>query len=209
MPTNKLAELPFNIKDLKGFLAEDEGRALYDAAKKASKIGPCLEIGSYCGKSTVYLGVACKEENNILYAVDHHSGSEEHQPGEEYHDPDLYDERTGLMDSFREFRRVMRLAKLEKNVIPIVSDSSLVASKWTTPLGMVFIDGGHSLSSAMTDFNSWKNYIAVGGILAIHDIFPNPEDGGQAPFTIWKQAIKSGLFKKLSTINSLGLLRRI
>ena len=208
MPTNKLEVLPFNIKDLKGFLAEDEGKALYNSAKKVSKIGPCLEIGSYCGKSTVYLGVACKEENNILYAVDHHSGSEEHQPGEEYHDPDLFDERTGLMDSFREFRRVMRLAKLEKNVIPIVSDSSLVASKWTTPLGMVFIDGGHSLSSAMTDFNSWKNYIAVGGILAIHDIFPNPEDGGQAPFTIWKQAIKSGLFKELSTINSLGLLRR-
>jgi len=209
MLTNKINELPFNIKDLKGFLAEDEGMALYDLAKKISKIGPCLEIGSYCGKSTVYLGVACKEKNNILYAIDHHSGSEEHQPGEEYHDPDLYDKKTGLMDSFQEFRSVIRLAKLENNVIPIVSYSSLVASKWTTPLGMVFIDGGHSLSSAMTDYNSWKEHIAIGGILAIHDIFLNPDDGGQAPYTIWNQAKKSGLFEVLPTINTLGLLRRI
>ena len=209
MLTDKLNQLPFNIKDLKGFLADDEGKALYDLAKKTSKIGPCLEIGSYCGKSTVYLGVACKEENNILYAVDHHSGSEEHQPGEEYHDPDLYDERSGLVDSFQEFRRVMRSAKLEHNVIPIVSYSSLVASKWTTSLGMVFIDGGHSLSAAMTDYNSWKDHIAIGGILAIHDIFPDPEDGGQAPFAIWKLARESGLFEVLPTINTLGLLRRI
>ncbi len=204
-PTPKL---PIDIDSIKGFLAEDEGAALYDYALAASKLGPCLEIGSYCGKSTVYLGHACQQNDRTLFALDHHRGSEEHQLGEEYHDPDLYDSGVELMDSFRTFRTTMRNANLDDTVVPIVSSSAIASRDWATPLGMLFIDGGHSEEAAQTDFRSWSTFIKPGGILAIHDIFPNPADGGQAPYNIWKLAKASGLFEELPTVNTLGLFRR-
>ncbi len=202
-------KLPLDIDLIKGFLAKDEGEALYQFALKAAQLGPCLEIGSYCGKSTVYYGLACKEAGNVLYALDHHRGSEEHQKGEEYHDADLWDDKAELVDSFWHFRQTMRKAKLEDTVIPVVASSGLAARSWGTPLGMVFIDGGHSLAAALCDYRSWAGHIVSGGILAIHDIFPNPADGGQAPYEIWKLAKASGLFEELPTVNTLGAFCRI
>lgn len=201
-------QLPVDIDDIKGFLADEEGEALYETCLAACRLGPCLEIGSYCGKSTVYLGTACKEQGRSLYAVDHHRGSEEHQIGEEYHDPDLYDASVGLMDSFRTFRATLRAAGLEDIVVPIVASSRVAAKDWQTPLGMVFIDGGHSLEAAMNDYECWSPHVVEGGVLAIHDIFPDPADGGQAPYTIYKQAIATGLFEALPIIGTLGILRR-
>ena len=202
-------KLPLDINKIKGFLEPDEGAALFDHCMTASELGPCLEVGSYCGKSTVYLGEACRRSGTVLFAVDHHRGSEEHQLGEQYHDEDLYDEQLGLMDSFKSFRVNMRLAELEETVVPIVASSMVAAKKWATPLGMVFIDGGHSLDAAMTDYRSWSRHIVPGGILAIHDIFPDPKDGGQAPYTIYKLAKSSGLFEELIRVKTLGLLRRV
>jgi len=201
--------LPLEIDTIKGFLDPAEGAALYHLAANASDLGPCLEVGSYCGKSTVYLGSACKLMDNILFAIDHHRGSEEHQPGEEYHDDELYDARTQLMDSFHQFRVNMRAAQLEECVVPVVAPSAVAAKRWNTPLGLVFIDGGHSLEAAMTDYRSWARHIVPGGILAIHDIFPNPEDGGQAPYEIYKLALASGQFEPVEMVKTLGILRRL
>ncbi len=202
-------QLPVDIDTIKGFLAAHEGAALYQAAAELSARGPCLEIGSYCGKSTVYIGTACKTNASVLYALDHHRGSEEHQPGEEYHDAELFDSTAELMDSFKAFRRTMRAADLEDTVVPIVSASVTAARFWSTPLALVFIDGGHSLEAAMTDYRCWSTHIMPGGMLAIHDIFPNPDDGGQAPHSIWQLAQASGLFEPLPLVGTLGLLRRL
>ena len=202
-------KLPLDVDQIKGFLDPVEGEALYDYCIVSAELGPCLEVGSYCGKSTVYLGQACRESDTSLYAVDHHRGSEEHQLGEEYHDAELYDEQLGLLDSFKNFRLNMRAAELEETVVPIVAPSAIAAKNWATPLGMVFIDGGHSLEAAMADYNSWSEHIIPGGILAIHDIFTDPTEGGQAPHTIYKLAISSGLFEKLVQVKTLGLLRRV
>ena len=193
---------------IKGFLDPIEGRALYEHCLSVGALGPTLEVGSYCGKSTLYLGEACRRTGNSLFAVDHHRGSEEHQPGEEYHDTELFDEPTGLMDTFREFRRTLHLAKLEAVVVPIVAPSHLAARHWHTPLAMVFIDGGHSREAAMTDYQSWAGHLVPGGILAIHDIFTDPEEGGQAPFEIFTLAIESGLFRELARVKTLGLLQK-
>jgi predicted O-methyltransferase YrrM len=201
--------LPADIDDIKGFLAEDEAQALYDSALQTCALGPVLEIGSYCGKSTIYLGLACQQENGTVFALDHHRGSEEHQLGEFFHDPDLYDEGAGLMDTFREFRRNIRNAGLNETVVPVVAGSDAAARHWQTPLGMVFIDGGHSLDAALTDYRCWAPHLKRGGILAIHDIYPDPHLGGQAPNTIFKMALSSGLFELVDRVNSLGLLRRL
>tara|TARA_R110002072_G_scaffold89232_3_gene199866 strand:+ start:42646 stop:43263 length:618 start_codon:yes stop_codon:yes gene_type:complete len=201
-------QLPIDIDSVKGFLAAEEGAELYQRCLAACAVGPALEIGSYCGKSTVYLGQACKEARSTLFALDHHRGSEEHQLGEEYHDPELYDAGVGKMDTFKLFRDTVSRADLEDHIVPIVASSRVAARNWQTPLGFVFIDGGHSLEAAETDYECWSPHVALGGILAIHDLFPNPEEGGQAPITIWRAAVASGLFEDLGVVGTLGVLRR-
>ncbi|RYY02920.1 MAG: class I SAM-dependent methyltransferase [Gammaproteobacteria bacterium] len=202
-------DLPLDINSVKGFLDEDEGAALYQHALTAAKNGPLLEVGSYCGKSSVYLGAACKRSESILFAVDHHRGSEEHQLGEEYHDPELFDARFAKMDSFPQFRHTLSRANLEDVVVPIVAPSLIAARFWSTPLALVFIDGGHSMEAALTDYRSWAGHVMRGGFLIIHDVFPNPDDGGRPPFEIWKLAQESGLFKALPLVKSLGVLKRL
>ena len=192
----------------KGFLDHDEGLRLFDLARQSAVLGPVLEIGSYCGKSSVYLGEGARQAGGLLICLDHHRGSEEHQPGEEYHDPDLYDAEAHLMDSLTELRRNVRLAGLEETALLLVARSRAAANIWSTPLGMVFIDGGHSQQAAQDDYQGWAPRIAPGGILAIHDLFPDPNQGGQAPIEIYRQALQSGLFEELPTVKTLGALRR-
>lgn len=201
--------LPVAPESVKGFLEAEEGERLYQLALAASERGPCLEVGSYCGKSTLYLGVACRERDQLLYAVDHHRGSEEHQPGEAYHDDELLDERSGRMDSFRAFRDTLARADLENTVVPLVAPSSMAGRHWLHPLALVFIDGGHSREAALSDYRVWSPHVQSGGVLAIHDIFPNPADGGQAPYEIYQLALASGLFEALETTRTLGVLQRI
>ncbi len=197
------------LNTVKGFLDRKEGNALYEIAIEASRRGPCLEIGSYCGKSTIYLGSACRKNNSVLFSIDHHRGSEEQQPGEEYFDPDLYDPKTRRVDTFKEFRNTIEKAGLEDTVIPMVCRSELAARLWSTSLSLVFIDGGHSYAAAYTDYNAWAGHVMPNGYLLIHDIFKDPEKGGQAPYHVYKLAIASGLFKEVSMINTLGILKRM
>jgi predicted O-methyltransferase YrrM len=202
-------KLPSHLNSVKGFLDHDEGICLYNHALSSSKKGPILEIGSYCGKSTIYLATAAKEYNCSVYSVDHHTGSEENQVGWEYHDIELFDEETGKINSFPEFMRNLRKANLLDTVIPIVSDSSLVSRDWKIPLSMIFIDGGHTMEAAFNDFNNWKDKIIKGGILAIHDVFPNPDDGGRPPFEIYRKALSEKNFKEVEAVKSLRILEKL
>ena len=194
--------------DVRGFLPDHDGQQLFKWANQAAPIGPLLEIGSYCGRSTLWLGQAAKAHDTVVLALDHHRGSEEHQPGESHHDEALVD-TTGQFDSFGEFRRNIAAAGLEDTVIPIVARSETVGPYWQGGLGMVFIDGGHSLDAALADYRAWAPHVLPGGILAIHDVFPDPAEGGQAPFTIWQLATQSGLFEPLGTEDTLRGLRRL
>ena len=196
------------IDAIKGFLDPEEGQGLYDIALKASRMGPCLEIGSYCGKSAVYLGSACRETGEILFSIDHHRGSEEQQPGEEYFDPSLLDCSTFTPNTLPLFRRTLEMTGLEDTVVPIVSRSETVARSWATPLALVFIDGGHAFETARTDVEVWSPHILPGGYLLIHDLFENPADGGQAPWQVYQLALASGDFEALNRIKTLGVLRK-
>ncbi len=196
---------PF-LKGVKGFMAPDEGRLLQEAGYAASTLGPCLEIGGYCGLSTIYLGLGIKARGGILFSVDHHQGSEEHQPGEEFFDPELFDPEQRKVDSFKEFRKNISLADLEQTVVPMVCSSEVAARMWSTPLALVFIDGGHSEQAAKTDYRLWANKIMPGGMLAIHDIFFDPDQGGQAPRMIYEEALASGIFSSFKMVNTLALL---
>lgn len=196
-----------HIEGIKGFLDPEEGAALYAAALEASRRGPCLEIGSYCGKSAAYIGAACRENGAVLFSIDHHRGSEEQQPGQEYCDPELID-ADGRVDTFRHFRATLAVFKLDETVVPLVCSSVLVARAWATPLAMIFIDGGHAFETVWGDYNAWAGHILPGGLLAMHDIFERAEDGGLAPFEVYEQAIASGLFVEIRRVKSLRILRR-
>lgn len=196
------------IDNIKGFLDPEEGKALYDIALEASRLGPCLEIGSYCGKSAFYLGRACRENGTILFSIDHHHGSEEQQPGEQYFDPSLFDFKSFSINTFPRFRQTLAMAELEEAVVPIVSRSDVVARGWATPLSLVFIDGGHAFETARRDYECWAGHIMSGGYLLIHDIFEDPADGGQAPWEVFKLAVFSGRFVELPRIKSLGVLKK-
>ncbi len=193
----------------RGFMPPDEGVALHEAALLVSdSAAPMLEIGSYCGKSGIYLGSAAKERNTILFALDHHRGSEENQPGWEWHEPDLVDPEVGVIDTLPRFRRTIFDAGLEGTVVALVGDSPTVGSRWAIPLSFLFIDGGHGSEPAHRDFELWTPWIEAGGILAIHDVFPDPADGGRPPYEIYCRAIKSGEFTDISATGSLRVLRR-
>ena len=199
---------PQLISATKGFLHEDEGRCLYDIALKASLLGPCLEIGSYCGKSTVFIGMACQLNKGILFSIDHHRGSEEQQPGQAYFDPSLFDPRSGGVDTFSEFRKTLEKAGIEDTVVAMVSRSDVAARRWATPLGMVFIDGGHTMDAALGDYTGWSPHIMPGGYLLIHDIFTDPAEGGQAPRRVMDLALSSGEFDRLDMIRTLAVMQR-
>ena len=188
-------------KDIKGFMPEHEGKALYKWARKFSEYGPLLEIGTYCGKSSMFLSEGAQANNQYVYTIDHHMGSEEHQVNEEYFDIEIFDELSKRINSFPLFLENINNFGI-KNIVPIVNESSLVAESWSSPLAMVFIDGGHSLETAMNDFMSWHEKIISGGALVIHDIFENSEDGGQAPYEVYMHALKNGFndFDRVDTI---------
>ncbi len=201
-------ELLRHAEGARGFMPSDEGLALYAAAHDVDVAGPFLEIGSYCGKSAVYLGAAAQEQDRLLFALDHHRGSEENQAGWEHHEPDLVDPEIGQMDTLPIFRRTIQRAGLEGTVVALVGDSPLVGAVWQIPLALLFIDGGHGHDPAHRDYETWVPHLAPGGTLLIHDVFPDPADGGRPPYEIYLRAMESGAFRELEATGSLRRLER-
>ena len=192
-----------------GFMPADEGKALFDAAVRFLAGGVAVEIGTYCGRSTVLLGAAAAQSDSVLYTVDHHHGSEEHQPGWEFHDTTMVDPVSGRFDTLPTFRRTLDAAGLDDTIVAVVGKSTVVARGWRTPLQLLFIDGGHSEEVAQTDFDGWAKWVSVGGALVIHDVFPDPRDGGRPPYHIYCRAVDSGDFTEVSATGSLRVLERI
>ena len=197
----------------KGFMPAEEGDALHAAALIAAAAvpgAPFVEVGSYCGRSTIWLAAAARAAGTVVFAVDHHRGSEENQPGWEHHDPVVVDRDVGAMDTLPYFRRSLWDAGLERYAIAVVGSSPVVAAHWRTPAALVFIDGGHGVEPARADYAGWAPWVAAGGTLAIHDVFPDPADGGRPPYEeIYLPALDSGRFELVSTTGSLRVLRRI
>ncbi len=194
-------------RSARGFMPHDEGLCLYQTVLEITVQGPIVEVGSYCGKSAIYLGAAAAETGSVVFTIDHHRGSEEMQEGWEHHDGEVVNRDTGRIDSLPALRRNLEETGLEGSVVPIVGDSRLVASHWDTPVSMVFIDGGHGPIPAHADYDDWASKIAPGGFLAIHDVFPDPADGGRPPYEIFMRAVNEGDFEEHAAVGSLRVLR--
>ncbi|MGV9272502.1 class I SAM-dependent methyltransferase [Streptomyces griseosporeus] len=211
MPAAPKPEILAAFEAAKGFMPVDEGLALHDAAVDAGRLGlPLVEVGTYCGRSTILLADAARAAGVVAVTVDHHRGSEEQQPGWEYHDPETVDPEVGLMDTLPTFRRTLHKAGLEEHVVAVVGRSPQVAKVWAAPVGLVFVDGGHTDEHATADYEGWAPHVAEGGVLVIHDVFPDPVDEftGQAPYRVYLRALESGAFTEVSATGSLRVLRR-
>lgn len=198
------------ILNAKGFLSMAEGLKLFELAQRASGQAPCLEIGSYCGKSSLFLAEGCRVAGGYgLFSVDHHRGSQEQQPGQEYFDADLYDSTLGRINTLPHFLRNLEGAGLQHWIIPIVGESTQVARNWIGgKLSLVFIDGGHSDCDVSSDYECWSPYVIQGGYLCFHDIYPNPDDGGQAPFRVFEHVRSLSNWRFMGLFESLGVLQR-
>jgi predicted O-methyltransferase YrrM len=203
------ADLLTHALAAKGFMPEDEGEFLHCVARDRLPHGPALEVGTYCGKSAIYLGAAAREVGGTVFTVDHHRGSEENQAGWEHHDATLVDDELGVMDTLPVFRRTIARAGLEDQVIALVGRSTTVARHWRTPLSLLFIDGGHAEEHAQNDYSGWAHWVMPGGALVIHDVFERPEDGGQPPYHVWLRAVASKAFEPAGTVGSMRVLTRV
>jgi len=210
---DRTAELFDHARSAKGFMPDDEGAALYRAACRAGSDTPgaatFVEIGAWCGKSTVYLGAAAEATGAVVFSLDHHHGSEENQPGWDHHDDEVVDARTGRIDTLPFWRRTVDDAGLGRCVVGVVGDSPVVAAHWETPLDLCFIDGGHGRDPAWADYRGWAPHVAMGRWLAIHDVFPDPADGGRPPYELFCAAVESGEFVEDGACGSLRVLRRV
>jgi len=201
------AELLQHALDAKGFMPPDEGLFLYERALERLPHGPALEVGTYCGKSAIYLGAAAQQTGGTVFTVDHHRGSEENQAGWEHHDSSLVDPEFGLMDTLPTFRRTTLRAGVEDQVVAVIGRSTTVARWWRTSLSLLFIDGGHGAKPAHDDYDGWTPWVMPGGLLVIHDVFPDPADGGRPPYEIYLRALDDG-FTEVGVCGSMRALRR-
>ena len=206
--TDMPADLLPHALDAKGFMPPEEGLLLHRLARERLPHGPVLEVGTYCGKSAIYLGAAAREVGGTVLTVDHHRGSEENQAGWEHHDPTLVDPATGRMDTLPVFRRTLAEAGLEDHVVAVVGASTTVSALWRTPLSMLFIDGGHAEVHAHNDYAGWAPWVMPGGLLVIHDVFPDPADGGRPPYDVFLRALRGGSWTEVDALGSVRVLRR-
>jgi len=218
---------------VKGFMPDDEGVALMRLARLVAGVGhsTIVEVGAYCGRSTLYLAAGIAEAveaaaaikapaaddeaaapSCVILSVDHHHGSEENQAGWEHHDASLVDPRTGRFDTLASWRAAVDDAGAGDLVVGVVGDSPVVAAHWPASAGLVFIDGGHGEAPAWADYLGWAPKVAAdNGYLAIHDVFPDPADGGRPPYELYLRALGSGAFAEMQTLSrgSLRVLRRM
>jgi MMP 1-O-methyltransferase len=205
MPDDLLA----HARAAKGFMPEDEGALLHRWARERLPHGPALEVGTYCGKSAIWLAAAAREVGGTVFTVDHHRGSEENQAGWEHHDDTLVDHELGVMDTLPTFRRTIRAAGLEEQIVAVVGRSEIVGTWWRTPVSLLFVDGGHGVEPARADFRTWPRWVMPGGVLLIHDVFPDPADGGRPPYEdIYLPALANGAFTEVDVVGSMRVLRR-
>ena len=197
------------MKDVKGFLSDKEAKKLQELFLKVHHLGSVLEIGTYCGKSALNFSDVAKDVNGLIYTIDHHTGSEEHQLGEEYHDSELFDERLKKFNTLPEFLNNLKSKKMAKFIIPIVDKSQNASNFFSEKISLLFIDGGHSFETALSDYNAWKDKICADGLLVIHDVFPNPKDGGRPPYEIYTLARESKEFNDLGIYETLGILKKV
>jgi len=193
--TLAVAQIGEFIKDIDGWLTPGEGRTLFDLARLCKGKGVIVEVGSWKGKSTIWLAHGSKQGPNApVYAIDPHTGSTQTQ------------ELIGQGYTYPEFEANIKKAGIEDIVVPLIMTSEEAVKEFQEPVELVFIDGDHSYEMVKLDFELWFPKLIMGGIMAFHDAFR----GWPGPEQVVKEYIRnSAHFAKVTTVGSLVFATKI
>ena len=173
-----------------GWLSERQGRELFRAALACAGRGAIVEIGSWKGRSTVWLAAAARRAGTIVYAVDRHEASREDPTARTYDD----------------FRRNLTAAGLLDHVRPLVMSSREAERILEGPVGVLFIDGDHSDAGAQEDFTLWLPRLAPGAALLCHDVSTASYSGPRRMFQ--RLVCRSAEFDAVRRVGSMMVARR-
>lgn len=185
------------VKDVEGWLTKREGEFLYRMAREVSGKGAIVEIGSFKGKSTIYLAWGAKDGSRAkVYAIDPHAGTES------------YKEWLGVGETwaFDEFLKNIEVAGVDDIVVPIVKTSQEAAESWDEPVELIFIDGDHEYKSVETDFKMWFPHLTLGGVMAFHDTVATFEGPRKV---VRKYIYKSRNFKQIGTVDGITFATKV
>ncbi len=144
-------------KGVEGFFSHDEGELLYYLAAGCPKNGTIVEIGSWKGRSTCWMGRASERYSEAkIYASDPHVGSPEHQ-------------KDGPINTFDQFKLNLEKMRVTEKVTPIVKFSYDAVVDVEEPIDLLFIDGAHEYEAVKKDFDLWFPKLKTGGVIAFHD----------------------------------------
>ena len=158
MTLKTLKNIETQVDGVDGWVNHPEGRLLYHLARKCTGRGAIVEIGSWKGRSTIWLGHGSRAGRGLkIHAVDPHAGVIERG------------QTAGNGSTFDEFQRNLRMAGVEEVVVPHVDYSDAVARSFSEPVELIFIDGLHDYDAVTTDFAAWYPKVIEGGVMAFHE----------------------------------------
>jgi predicted O-methyltransferase YrrM len=177
-----------------GWLTDKEGELLFNLAKECKGNGVIVEIGSWKGKSTIWLGKGSHQGKKVkIYAIDPHTGSSEHRKD------------VATVWTFDEFRENMKNAQVADVVEPILKTSAKAAEDFNKPIEFIFIDGAHEYEFVKLDFDLWFPKVINNGVIAFHDttFWPGPRK------VISEMVCKSKYFKNISFVDSIAFAQKV
>lgn len=149
------------VKEIPGFLVEEEARFLGLIAACAPRDGAVVEIGSFKGKSTVMLAKVAQHYGlGPVVAIDPHN----------FNSAELKNHRTVPgASSYQEFLDNLQTGSVSEMVEVHRAFSSEIAATWSRPIRFLWIDGDHSYQGAKTDFDGFFRHVVPEGVVAFHD----------------------------------------
>lgn len=191
MKTEDIKEIASAVE---GWLHPLEGTLLYRLARQCTGKGAIVEIGSWKGKSTIWLAAGSKSGmNGKVYAIDPHIGSSEHQHVQEN------------VWTFDQFTRNIERAGIHDTVVPIVATSEEAAKNFEKPVELIFIDGGHEYQMVKLDFDLWSPKVVEGGVMAFHDTV-----GWPGPKQVVKEfVVRSKQFRNVRFVHSILYAQKV
>jgi MMP 1-O-methyltransferase len=154
---------------IKGWLRREEGELLYRLSAEACLYSRVVELGSYCGRSSIVLAASLAGRSQLpLACVDTFRGSCEHQPGGRYFDPDML--VGGVVNTYPAFVRSLKAAELWDHVEAMQLSTREAATKFTDPVGLLFMDADHEYTAVCEDLRFWLSRVVSNGYIVLHDV---------------------------------------
>lgn len=162
----RVIQLMQSIDTVPGFLTLEEGYTLFKLAETWPIQGDTVEIGSFKGRSTCFLGSGCRMGGKgKVIAVDHFKGSPEHQKGGHEETREIVTHGS----TFSVFQNNIDRFQLGDTVAPLSGSSQEVSNIYGGKARMLFIDGDHSYQGTKADYQAWESRVQTHGIICFHD----------------------------------------